>query len=132
MLDVSESSLVAKNEELKSHLEYYNLLGKPLVEEYTKELDEKVNAVKSYLNQIKEFDLGFDVLSLQKIVIDLSSTIYFTQEQVEKLGVLEDMSKIKYKKAYNCMLKIEKFLEVDMSNKKGAKDKNATCVFGRR
>ena len=101
MLDVSESSLVAKNEELKSHLEYYNLLGKPLVEEYTKELDEKVNAVKTYLNQIKEFDLGFDVLSLQKIVIDLSSTIYFTQEQVEKLGVLEDMSKIKYKKAYN-------------------------------
>ena len=101
MLDVSESSLVAKNEELKSHLEYYNLLGKPLVEEYTKELDEKVNAVKSYLNQIKEFDLGFDVLSLQKIVIDLSSTIYFTQEQVEKIGVLEDMSKIKYKKAYN-------------------------------
>ena len=51
MLDVSESSLVAKNEELKSHLEYYNLLGKPLVEEYTKELDEKVTAVKTYLNQ---------------------------------------------------------------------------------
>ena len=62
MLDVSERSLVGKNEELKSHLEYYNLLGKPLVEEYTKELDEKVNAVKTYLNQIKEFDLGFDVL----------------------------------------------------------------------
>ena len=40
MLDVSESSLVAKNEELKSHLEYYNLLGKPLVEEYIKALDE--------------------------------------------------------------------------------------------
>lgn len=101
MLNVSNDSLESKNDELKSHLEYYNKLGRPLVEEYTKELDEKVSAVKQYLDQIREFDLGFDVLSLQKMVLDLSSTIYFTQERVEKLGLLEDLSKIKYKKAYN-------------------------------
>lgn len=101
MLNVSIESLTGKNEELKSHLEYYKLLGEPLVEEYTKELDDKVNAVKHYLEQIREYDLGFDVLSLQKMALDLSSTIYFTQERVEKLGLLDDLSKIKYKKAYN-------------------------------
>lgn len=101
MLSVSDENLNLKNEDLKSYLEYYNRLGKPLVEDYTSELDEKVNSVKTYLNQIKEYDLQFDVLSLQKIVIDLSSTIYFTQERVEKLGLLEDLSKIQYKKTYN-------------------------------
>ena len=73
MLNVSDENLNLKNEDLKSYLEYYNRLGKPLVEDYTSELDEKVNSVKTYLNQIKEYDLQFDVLSLQKIVIDYQS-----------------------------------------------------------
>ena len=44
MLNVSDENLNLKNEDLKSYLEYYNRLGKPLVEEYTNELDEKVNS----------------------------------------------------------------------------------------
>ena len=94
-------SLDSKYQEVKSYLDYYDMYGQPIVDEYSEDLDNKVKAVTTYLNNIREFNLDFDVPSLQKIVIDLSSTIYYTQDKFEKLNLLADMSKIKYKDAYN-------------------------------
>lgn len=101
MDNIEIQSLDSKYQEVKSYLEYYDIYGQPLVDEYAEELDAKVNAVKTYLNGVREYNLDFDVPSLQKIVIDLSSTIYYTQDKFEKLNLLADMSKIKYKDAYN-------------------------------
>lgn len=95
------NSLDNKYQEVKGYLEYYEMYGEPLVEEYAEELDGKVAAIRTYLNNIREYNLDFDVPSLQKIVIDLSSTIYYAQDRLEKLNLLADMSKIKYKDAYN-------------------------------
>ena len=94
-------SLDSKYQEVKSYLEYYDIYGQPLVDEYAEELDDKVDKIKRYLEGIRESNLDFDVPSLQKIVIELSSTIYYTQDKFEKLNLLADMSKIKYKDAYN-------------------------------
>lgn len=95
------NNLNAKYDEIKSYLDYYDVYGSPLVNEYSEELDSKVNAIQKYLNNVREYNLDFDVPSLQKICIDLSSTIYWTQDRLEKLNLLADMSKIKYKDAYN-------------------------------
>lgn len=101
MLLINEEELSSKSEELKSNLKYYDTLGKPIVDEYSKELDEKVAAIKTYLDNIRKYNLDFDVLSLQKMLVDLSTTIYYTNDKLEKLGLLEDMSGIKYKDKFN-------------------------------
>lgn len=101
MNSVEINSLDNKYQEVKGYLEYYDIYGQPLVDEYAKDLDGKVEAIQTYLNNIRLYNLEFDVPSLQKIVIDLSSTIYYTQDRLEKLNLLADMSKIKYKDSYN-------------------------------
>ena len=98
---VEITSLDSKYREIKGYLEYYEIYGEPLVSEYAEELDSKVDAIRNYLNNIRELDLDFDVPSLQRICLDLSSTIYYAQDRLEKLNLLADMSKIKYKDAYN-------------------------------
>lgn len=101
MIQINEEELKAQSEALKSNLDYYNELGKPVVDEFSKELDEKVAAIKAYMDQVKEYQLSFDIPSLQRIGIDLSSTIYYTNAKLEELGLLEDMSKLRYKDRYN-------------------------------
>jgi len=86
---------------VKGYLDYYDKYGQKIVEDYAADLDGKVEAIQTYLNNIRQYDLEFDVPSLQKICIDLSTTIYYTNDKLEKLNLLADMSKIKYKAAYN-------------------------------
>lgn len=98
---INNEELKKQSDELKSNLDYYNELGKPLVDEYAKELDTKVTQIRGYLDQVQEYHLDFDVPSLQKMCVDLSTTIYWTSSRLEELGLLEDMSKIRYKDKYN-------------------------------
>ena len=101
MLVIDSEKLKSKYDNIKSYLDYYRVLGSPLVEEYSKDLDSKVESVRTYLDNIRKYDLDFDVLSLQKIVIDLSSTIYYTTSRLEQVNLLADMSKVSYKDKYN-------------------------------
>ena len=100
-LVINDDTLKEKYDDIKYYLEYYNKLGQPLVEEYSKDLDSKVNDINIYLSNIRKYDLDFDILSLQKIVIDLSSTIYYTTSRLEQVNLLADMSKVTYKDKYN-------------------------------
>ena len=101
MLVIDSEKLKSKYDNIKSYLDYYHVLGAPLVEEYSKDLDSKVESIRTYLENIRKYDLDFDVLSLQKIVIDLSSTIYYTTSRLEQVNLLADMSKVSYKDKYN-------------------------------
>lgn len=101
MININDTSMTLKSTELISNLSYFEKFGQPIVDEYSRDLDEKVGAIKNYLDQCRQFNLDLDLLSLQKIVIDLSTTIYYVNDKLEKLGVLEDLSNIKYKDRYN-------------------------------
>ena len=91
MLIIDDRELIIQSEQLKNNLDYYNKLGKPVVDEYSKDLDEKVNSIKNYLDQIRSYNLDFDIPSLQRMLVDLSTTIYYTNDCLEKLGLLEDI-----------------------------------------
>lgn len=101
MISIDNIKLKAEYDKIKSYLAYYEEYGAPLVEEYSKELDTKVAGIKNYLDQCKEYNLDFDVPSLQRIVVDLSSTIYYTSSRLEQVKILADMAKISYKDKYN-------------------------------
>lgn len=100
-VQINQDDLLAHAQELNSNMEYFESIGRPLLEEYSKDLDEKVGAVKAYLDQCRQYDLDFDILSIQKALLDLTSTIFFTTEKLEKVGWLEDVSKLQYQTTYN-------------------------------
>ena len=101
MIKIDDSKLGAEYNKIKAYLSYYDKYGAPLVDEYSKDLDEKVDGIKSYLDQCRAYNLDFDVVSLQRIVIDLSSTIYYTSSRLEQVEILADMAKLSYKDRYN-------------------------------
>lgn len=101
MIQIDNDKLGIEYNRIKSYLSYYEQYGAPLVKEYSKTLDDKVDAINMYLNQCREYNLDMDVPSLQRIVIDLSSTIYYTASRLEQVELLADMSKISYKDKYN-------------------------------
>lgn len=101
MQEINDDLLDQQSEELKNNLKYYDRIGQPIVDQYISELDDKITAIRDYLNRCREYNLDFDVPSLQRMVIDLSSTIYYTNDRLEKLNLLADMSKIRYKDKYN-------------------------------
>ena len=101
MIKIDKSKLGVEYNKIKSYLSYYEEYGAPLVSEYSKDLDDKVDSITSYLNQCRTYNLDFDVVSLQRIVIDLSSTIYYTSSRLEQVEILADMAKISYKDKYN-------------------------------
>ena len=101
MINIDNNKLSEKYNKVKSYLEYYEKYGAPLVAEYSKELDDKVKGIANYLDQCRNYNLDFDVVSLQRIVIDLSSSIYYTSSRLEQVEILADMAKITYKDKYN-------------------------------
>ena len=98
---LNEVDMTSKSIELNSNIAYFDQIGKPILDEYSKDLDEKVTAIRTYLNNVRLYDLDFDLPSLQKALLDLTSTIFFTNEKLERLGVLEDVSKLQYQTTYN-------------------------------
>ena len=100
-VQINQEDLLQHAQELNSNMEYFESIGRPLLEEYSKDLDEKVGAVKAYLDQCRQYDLDFDILSIQKALLDLTTTIFFTTEKLEKIGWLEDVSKLQYQTTYN-------------------------------
>ena len=101
MINIDDTKLSSEYNKIKGYLNYYEQYGLPLVEEYSKDLDEKVDGIHAYLNQCREYNLDLDVPSLQRIVIDLSATIYYTSSRLEQVEILADMAKISYKDKYN-------------------------------
>ena len=85
-VQINQEDLLQHAQELNSNMEYFESIGRPLLEEYSKDLDEKVGAVKAYLDQCRQYDLDFDILSIQKALLDLTTTIFFTTEKLEKIG----------------------------------------------
>lgn len=100
-VEINHEDLIKHSEELNSNMAYFESIGRPLLDMYSKDLDEKVEAVKNYLNRVKELNLDFDAPSVQRALLDLTTTIFFTTEKLEKIGWLEDVSKLQYQTAYN-------------------------------
>lgn len=100
-VEINQEDLLKHSQELNENMKYFESIGRPLLEEYSKDLDEKVASVKRYLDSVRQYNLEFDLPSIQKALLDLTSTIFFTTEKLEKLGWLEDVSKLQYQTTYN-------------------------------
>lgn len=100
-LEVNGEELLSQAEALEDNLKYFREIGQPIIEKYSSDLDNKINEIKTYMNSVRKYNLSFDVPTIQKYFLELTSILYFTSEQLEKVGLLEDMSRIRYRDTYN-------------------------------
>lgn len=98
---VNDKKLAEKFQEISGYEDYYQVYGAPLVIEAIGNLDKTVDDIKSYQKRVRDLNLEFDAPSLEQIVIDLSSCIYYTTDKLEKLQLMADISKMSYKNTYN-------------------------------
>lgn len=99
LIDPTKMSQV--NKEIDSYEQYYLTIGRPLVDEAVGELDKIVSDIKNYLNRCRQLDLEFDSNSLQRMVMDISSCMYYTREKMSKVQLDADVAEMNYKNAVN-------------------------------
>lgn len=88
----------AVDEEMK----YFTEIGAPIIEYYSSDLDALMERISQFLSSSKTEDLN--VNELQRYFMELTSTLYLTTTNVEKVGLLMDLSSMSYKDAFNTSL----------------------------
>lgn len=83
--------------ELDTNVDYLNNIVEEVVKSYTQSLDDIMEEI--HLRIIDEDDP--DVRILEKYFLELSNCLYFMSERVEKLGIYDSISKLKYQEDYN-------------------------------
>ena len=100
-LEVNGEELLEQAEALEDNLKYFREIGQPIIDKYSSDLDNKINEIKLYMSRVRQYNLNFDIPTIQKYFLELTSILYFTSDQLEKVGLLEDMSRIRYRDTYN-------------------------------
>ena len=88
----------AVDEEMK----YFTEIGAPIIEYYSSGLDDLMERISQFLSSSKAEDLN--VNELQRYFMELTSVLYLTTTNVEKVGLLMDLSNMSYKEAFNTSL----------------------------
>ena len=88
----------AVDEEMK----YFTEIGAPIIEYYSSDLDALMERIGQFLSSSKAEDLN--VNELQRYFMELTSVLYLTTTNVEKVGLLMDLSNMSYKEAFNTSL----------------------------
>ena len=101
MRSIDKTRLSGTFGKIDEYEEYYTLYGRPLVKEAVGDLDDKIRDVKNYLQQCRNLDLEFDSNSLQRIIVDISTCMYYTREKLSKLQLNSEMASATYKNAVN-------------------------------
>ena len=98
---VKSEEILEKSKQLEENLLYFDSIGQPLIDEASKELDDKMKEIETYMTNIRKFNLDFDIASLQRYFMEITQLVYFTNDKLERVGLLEDMSRIQYRDKYN-------------------------------
>ena len=101
MREIDPTKMTQVNKAIDNYEQYYLTIGRPIVDEAVGELDNIVNDIKRYLRRCRELDLEFDSNSLQRMVVDISTCMYYTREKMAKIQLDADVAEMNYKNAVN-------------------------------
>ena len=82
---------------LDNNVEYANKVARQTVENYTKDLDELMRNIYSEIVSVEDPATS----SIEKYFMALSNCLYFIGEDLEKIGIYDDLSKAQAKEKYN-------------------------------
>ena len=101
MLDITVEDLSNQAAELDTYIDYYNKIAKPVVDNYSRDLDDKMIQITEYIDRVKKYNIGYDSVTIQRHLMELSAIVYFTNENLEKVGLRDDIAQLVYKTNYN-------------------------------
>lgn len=96
---LSEDDITKSADALEDNMKYFKEIGDPVIDYYSKDLDNLMLEIKSYLTTTSA--ASYDMNSLQMFFTQLTNIVYFTSTNVERVGMLNDLSNMAYKDAFN-------------------------------
>lgn len=91
-----------KVNEVDSRMTYFTEIGTPIIEYYSEDLEKLMTTIEHFVKHTKPEYMN--VNELQYYFMQLTSALYFTTTNVEKVGLLMDLSNMSYKDAFNTSL----------------------------
>lgn len=87
--------------DIDSKMEYFTEIGAPIIEFYSGDLD----ALMLKIGELMQSNMAeININELQYYFMQLTNELYFTTTNVEKIGLLMDLSNMSYKDAFNSSL----------------------------
>lgn len=93
-----KKDLINIKNNIEEKVDYFNTLCLEVVSKYAGDLD---NLMKWVYSQIIQPDIPADSDQLEKALLELSNCVYFTYENLERVGIFDNLSKASYKEVYN-------------------------------
>ena len=88
--------------DVDERMTYFTEVGTPIIEYYSGDLEKLMNTIKNFVKLTKPEYMNIN--ELQYYFMQLTSELYFTTTNVEKVGLLMDLSNMSYKDAFNTSL----------------------------
>lgn len=109
---------------LEQKSEYFNFIYNDVVNQYVGNLD---NLMKWIYTSIIQPDIPADSELLEKAFLELSNCVYFTFENLERVGIFDTLSKATYKEVYNEAYRTNIEKDGERRNKKTVAELTATA-----
>ena len=100
-MDINLTDINKVVEDVDSRMSYFSEIGDPIIAFYTNDLDGLMTVIDGLMkNKTEELNIN----ELQYYFMKLTSELYFVTTNVEKIGLLMDLSNLTYKDAFNTSL----------------------------
>lgn len=101
MMDINLTDINKVVVDVDGRMSYFSEIGDPIIAFYTNDLDGLMTVIDGLMkNKTEELNIN----ELQYYFMKLTSELYFVTTNVEKIGLLMDMSNLTYKDAFNTSL----------------------------
>lgn len=111
--NIDEQKMTELLEQTETNVEYFNKVTRQVSQAYSTELDELVRQFMKRQSTDKELPMDY----LESTYMKLSSILYFMGDQLEQLGIHNDMSKAAKQEIYNKAYLANQIKDSDKKNK---------------
>lgn len=102
MEDLDLNAVNSVVNDVDERMRYFTEIGSPIIEYYSSDLENMMGSIREFISSSNRDH--FNVNELQYYFLQLTNLLYFVTTNVEKVGLLMDLSNMSYKDAFNTSL----------------------------
>lgn len=111
--NIDTEKMVQLLEQTEQNVEYFNKVTKQVADAYSTELDSLIRDFRQKQQQYDSLPIDY----IEKLYMELSGILYFMGDQLEQLGIHNDMSKAAKQEIYNKAYLSNQVKDTDRRNK---------------
>lgn len=111
--NIDTEKMVQLLEQTEQNVEYFNKVTKQVADAYSTELD---SLIRDFRQKQQQYD-ALPIDYIEKLYMELSGILYFMGDQLEQLGIHNDMSKAAKQEIYNKAYLSNQVKDTDKRNK---------------